>query len=173
MRTLFLLGILFALTVIAVKKPDQTAWDAVRDFQKQAEEVVAKADPPIVESLKPLSDSKVWKDVEETVTKAVTTLKETERPSPTKIENKKDTATPIDDWNFDPRSPAVEIAPKPAVSPLPEIQALIHHKWRCSEGGTSSLSAASSSSTGGSNAASFRLIASNSSCMLAILTSSR
>lgn len=124
MRTLFLLGILFALTVIAVKKPDQTAWDAARELKEQAKEVIAKVEPPVVGGLKPLSDSKAWKDVEETITKAVTTLKETERPSPTKIENKKDTVTPIDDWNFDPRSPAVEIAPKPAVSPLPEIQAV-------------------------------------------------
>ena len=124
MRTLFLLGILFALTVIAVKKPDQTAWDAARDLQEQAKEVIAKAEPPIVESLKPLSDSKVWKDVEETVTKAVNTLKATEPSSPTNIDNKKDTATPIEDWNLDPRSPAKETAPKPAVSPLPDIQAV-------------------------------------------------
>lgn len=32
MRTLFLFGILFLLVIIAIKKPDQTAWDAVRDF---------------------------------------------------------------------------------------------------------------------------------------------
>ena len=124
MRTLFLLGILFALTVIAVKKPDQTAWDAARELQEQAKEVIAKVEPPIVENLKPLSDSKVWKDVEETVTKAVNTLKETERPSSTNNDNKKDAATPIDDWNIDPRSPTVEIAPKPAISPLPDIQAV-------------------------------------------------
>lgn len=124
MRTLFLLGILFALIVIAVKKPDQTAWDAARDIQKQAKEVIAKVEPPVVDNLKPLSDSKVWKGVEETVTKAVKTLKATERPSPTNIDNKKNSATPIEDWNLDPRSPAVEIAPKPAVSPLPDIQAV-------------------------------------------------
>ena len=46
MRTLFLLGILFALTVIAVKKPDQTAWDAARDIQEQAKEVIAKDRAP-------------------------------------------------------------------------------------------------------------------------------
>ncbi len=56
MRTLFLLGILFALIVIAVKKPDQTAWDAARDIQKQAKEVIAKVEPPVVDNLKPLSD---------------------------------------------------------------------------------------------------------------------
>jgi hypothetical protein len=124
MRTLFLLGILFTLIVIAVKKPDQTAWDAARELKEQAKEVIAKVEPPVVESLKPLSDSKAWKDVEETVTKAVNTLKETEGSSSTNIDNKKDTATPIEDWNLDPRSPAKETAPKPAVSPLPDIQAV-------------------------------------------------
>ena len=124
MRTLFLLGILFTLIVIAVKKPDQTVWDAARELKEQAKEVIAKVEPPVVESLKTLSDSKAWKDVEDTVTKAVNTLKETERSSSTNIDNKKDTATPIEDWNLDPRSPAKETAPKPAVSPLPDIQAV-------------------------------------------------
>jgi hypothetical protein len=124
MRTLFLLGILFALIVIAVKKPDQTAWDAARDIKKQAKEVIAKVEPPIVESLKPLSDSKVWKGVEETVTKAVKTLKETERPSPANKDDINETAVPAHNWDSNTRTPAVETAPKPAVLPLPDIQAV-------------------------------------------------
>ena len=41
MKTLFLLGILFTLVIIAVKKPNQTAWDAARDLQEQARDVIA------------------------------------------------------------------------------------------------------------------------------------
>lgn len=124
MRTLFLLGILFALIVIAVKKPDQTAWDAARELQEQAKEVIAKADPPIVENLKPLSDSKVWKDVEKTVTKAVKSLKATEASSPSNKDDINETAIPAHNWDPNTLTPAVEIAPKPAVLPLPDIQAV-------------------------------------------------
>lgn len=124
MKALFLLGILFALTVIAVKKPDQTAWDAARDLQEQAKEVIAKVEPPIVDSLKPLSDSKVWKDVEETVTKAVNSLKATEAASSSNKDDINVTPIPAHNWVPNSPTPAVEIAPKPAVSPLPDIQAV-------------------------------------------------
>ena len=64
MKTLFLLGILFTLVIIAVKKPNQTAWDAARDLQEQAQDVIASADPPIVDSFPPQSDSTTLKNVE-------------------------------------------------------------------------------------------------------------
>ena len=124
MRTLFLLGILVILAVIAVKKPNQTAWDAARDLQKQAKEVIAKAEPPIVDSLKPLTDTTAWKGVKETVAKATKAIKESKRPSPSNNDDLNDTAIPAHNWAPNSRVPAVEIAPKPAVSPLPDIQAV-------------------------------------------------
>jgi hypothetical protein len=51
MRTLFLLGILLTLAIIAAKKPDQTAWDAVRDLSGQAKTVLSEAKRPVVEVL--------------------------------------------------------------------------------------------------------------------------
>ena len=123
MKTLFLLGILFALVIITVKKPNQTAWDAARDLQEQAQDVIASADPPIVDSLPPLSDSTTWKNVTDTVTKAAETLNATERPSRSNKDDTNDTGIPTDNWNLDPHTPTVEIAPRPAVSPLPDIMA--------------------------------------------------
>lgn len=124
MRTLFLLGILVALTIIAVKKPEQTAWDAARGLQEQAKEVIAKTTPPIADSLQPLSDTKAWKDVTETVTKAAKAIKETDRPSPVKKDDINDAAIPSHNWDPTPRTPAVEIMPKPPISPLPDIPAV-------------------------------------------------
>ena len=51
MRTLFLLGILLTLAIIAAKKPDQTAWDAVRDLSGQAKTVLSEAKRPVGEVL--------------------------------------------------------------------------------------------------------------------------
>jgi len=123
MRTLFLLGILVILAVIAVKKPNQTAWDAARDLQEQAKEVIAKAEPPIVDSLKPLSDTTAWKGVKETVAKATKAIKGSKRPSPSNNDDLNDTAIPAHNWDSSSRDPAVKTMPKPAVSPLPDIQA--------------------------------------------------
>ena len=123
MRTLFLLGILVILAVIAVKKPNQTAWDAARDLQEQAKNVIASADPSIVDSLPPLSDSTTWKGVKETVTKAANTLKATEAPSPSNKDDINDTPLPAHNWDPSSRTPSLEIAPRPAVSPLPDIMA--------------------------------------------------
>ncbi|MBT5241322.1 MAG: hypothetical protein HOL61_12130 [Rhodospirillaceae bacterium] len=60
MRTLFLLGILVTLAIIAVKKPDQTAWDAVRDLSGQAKTVLSEVRQPVVEvlPLKPFTISR-------------------------------------------------------------------------------------------------------------------
>ena len=124
MKTLFLLGILFTLVIIAVKKPNQTAWDAARDLQEQAQDVIASADPPIVDSFPPQSDSTTWKNVEEAVTKAANTLKSTEAPSPSNKNDINDTPLPAHNWDPDSRTPAVVIAPRPAVSPLPDIPAV-------------------------------------------------
>ena len=123
MKTLFLLGILVVLAIIAVKKPNQTAWDAARDLQEQARDVIASADPPIVDSFPPQSDSTTWKNVEEAVTKAANTLNATEAPSPSNKDDITDTGIPTGDRGPDSRTPSVEIAPKPAVSPLPDIPA--------------------------------------------------
>ena len=124
MKTLFLLGILFTLVIIAVKKPNQTAWDAARDLQEQAQDVIASADPPIVDSFPPQSDSTTWKNVEEVVTKAANTLNATEAPSPSNKDDITDTGIPTGDRGPDSRTPAVVIAPRPAVSPLPDIPAV-------------------------------------------------
>jgi hypothetical protein len=124
MRTLFLLGILVILVVIAVKKPNQTAWDAARDLQEQAKDVIASADPPLVDSLPALSDSTTWKGVKETVAKAADTLKATEAPSPSNKDDINNSPLPAHNWDPSSRTPTVEIAPRPAVSPLPDIQAV-------------------------------------------------
>ena len=124
MRTLFLLGILAALTIIAFKKPEQTAWDAARDLQAHAKEVIAKAEPPIAETLQPLSKSKAWKDVTETVSKAAKAIKKTEGSSPSKTDEINDTPIPAHNWNPSSRKPAADVMPKPAVSPLPDIPAV-------------------------------------------------
>ena len=124
MKTLFLLGILVALTIIAVKKPEQTAWDAARDLQEQARDVIAKAEPPIVDNLHPTSNSKTWKDVKETVTKATNATKTHERPSMSDKDDINETSIPAHNWDLNSRTPAVEIAPKPAVLPLPDIPAV-------------------------------------------------
>jgi len=42
MRTLFLMAILFFLVLIAVKKPDQTAWDAARELGDRVQTVVSE-----------------------------------------------------------------------------------------------------------------------------------
>ena len=57
MRTLFLLAILATLLVIAVKKPDQTAWDAARELSGRAKTVLSKVQQPVAETLpfKPFS----------------------------------------------------------------------------------------------------------------------
>jgi hypothetical protein len=59
MRTLFLLGIMAALVIIAVKKPDQTAWDAARELGGKAKHVLSEAKDPVVNvaPLEPLMDS--------------------------------------------------------------------------------------------------------------------
>jgi len=124
MRTLFLLGILVILAIIAVKKPNQTAWDAARDLQEQAKEVIAKAEPAIVDGDSSSSHTKAWKNVTETVSKAAKAIKETERPSPSKDDEISDTAIPSHNWDPSSRAPAVEILPKPAFSPLPDIPAV-------------------------------------------------
>ena len=124
MRTLFLLGILVALTIIAVKKPQQTAWDAAQGLKEQAKEVIAQAEPAVVDNLKPLSDTTAWKNVTETVNKAAKAIKETERPSSSKKEEINDTAIPAHNWEPGSRSPAVKTMPKPAASPIPDIPAM-------------------------------------------------
>ena len=124
MKTLFLLGILVILAIIAIKKPNQTAWDAALDLQEQAKGAIASADPPIVDSFPPQSDSTTWKNVEEAVTKAANTLNATEAPSPSNKDDITDTEVPTDNRGLDPRPPAVEIMPRPAVSPLPDIPAV-------------------------------------------------
>ena len=124
MKTLFLLGILVFLAIIAVKKPNQTAWDAARDLQDHAKNVIASADPAMVSNLPPLSDSATWKDVQKTIFQAANTIKTTERPSQTNKNKSKGTVVPKSDWALDPGAPAVKIAPKPAAFPLPDIPAV-------------------------------------------------
>ncbi len=124
MRTLFLLGILVALAIIAVKKPEQTAWDAAQDLKEQAKEVIAKVEPPVAESFKPLTRSKTWQDVTESVSKASKALKETETPSPSNHGDINDTGIPTQNWNPNARAPVVEVAPKSSVTALPDIPAV-------------------------------------------------
>jgi len=72
MKTLFLLGIFAALTVIAIKKPNQTAWDVVQELASTGKTTTSTVGPGKMEgpaggtpaSKKP-GDS--WKDVERTV----------------------------------------------------------------------------------------------------------
>ena len=42
MKTLFLMAILFFLVVLAVKEPDQSAWDAARDIGSRVDEAVSE-----------------------------------------------------------------------------------------------------------------------------------
>ena len=82
MRTLFLMGILAVLVIIAVKKPNQTVWDAARHIKQQAEMAVAETTPGIVESSPPSTDGGTWKEVEDLVNQVVKSDK-TKLPTPT------------------------------------------------------------------------------------------
>ena len=59
MRTLFLLAILVTLVTIAVKKPNQTAWDAVRQLGDTAQAIMSNSS----ETAKSLQPSKTIKKV--------------------------------------------------------------------------------------------------------------
>ena len=66
MKTLFLLGILVALVVIAFKKPDQTAWDAARELKDKAENAFSG-----------LEKTTVKKHAEKSIQEALNKAKET------------------------------------------------------------------------------------------------
>ena len=82
MRTLFLMGILAVLVIIAVKKPNQTVWDAARHIKQQAEMAVATSTPRNAESSPPSTDGGTWKEVEDLVNQVVKSDK-TKLPTPT------------------------------------------------------------------------------------------
>ena len=82
MRTLFLMGILAVLVIIAVKKPNQTVWDAARHIKQQAEMAVTETTPRIVENSPPSTGGAPWKEVEELVDQFAKSDK-TNLPTPT------------------------------------------------------------------------------------------
>ena len=88
MRTLFLMGILAVLVIIAVKKPNQTVWDAARHIKQQAEMAVATSTPRNAESSPPSTGAATWKEVEDLVDQVVESDKTNLPPS---------TSTPIPD----------------------------------------------------------------------------
>ena len=82
MRTLFLMGILAVLVIIAVKKPNQTVWDAARHIKQQAEMAVTETTHRIVENSPPSTGGAPWKEVEKLVDQFAKSDK-TNLPTPT------------------------------------------------------------------------------------------
>lgn len=74
MRSLFLLGILFVLVVIAVKKPNQTAWDAAINLTNRAQQTIARSASSPGRNLPPETNTASWADIKDTVDEAVAHL---------------------------------------------------------------------------------------------------
>ena len=67
MKTLFLLGILGALVVIAFKKPDQTAWDAAREIRNKVENTFLGLEQTAVKTHAEISIQKALDKAKETL----------------------------------------------------------------------------------------------------------
>ena len=74
MKTLFLLGILGALVVIAFKKPDQTAWDAARELRDKAQNAFSGLEQTAVKTHAEKSIQKALDKVKETLQQPETIL---------------------------------------------------------------------------------------------------
>ena len=74
MKTLFLLGILGALVVIAFKKPDQTAWDAAREIRNKVENTFLGLEQTAVKTHAEKSIQKALDKAKETLQKPDTIL---------------------------------------------------------------------------------------------------
>ena len=84
MKTLFLLGILAALVVIAFKKPDQTAWDAARELRDKAQNAFSG-----------LEQTAVKTHAEKSIQKALETAKETLKQPETILSSRQDEEPPF------------------------------------------------------------------------------
>jgi len=137
MRTLFLLGILATLVVIAAKKPDQTAWEAARELAGMTATAISQSSDLIKESPpEPLPQEPIretWKRISPTFaedkpgvsTEAESPKPEIKQPIPspaprlasrsTKPETLKKTP-PI------PAAPSLDEWPKIPAMPVPPVQ---------------------------------------------------
>ena len=125
MRTLFLMAILFFLVVLAVKEPDQSAWDAARDIGSQVEGAVSEIEEdPVVREMKGNarealaeleSDDLFFQQVREALGTATD-------PAPSTHGIEKSTG-PDDAWipELPPKSETKPAPVKRAVSPHPSV----------------------------------------------------
>ena len=132
MKTLFLLGILGALVVIAFKKPDQTAWDAARELTDKAENVFSGLEKTTVKTHAEKSIQKALDKAKETLQNPDTILSsrqdkeplfETKKPVQEKVVPQKYVDTPYAPPSSKPGSVEAE-AEKTKTSEWPEIPSI-------------------------------------------------
>jgi hypothetical protein len=133
MRTLFLLGILATLAIIAVKKPNQTAWDAAQELSGKARTVISNAEAPVAKVIpfepfikKALEDeAKIPASPEfpakEKASPKVSGISNTPKLlHKTKPSKKQIAKAPINDWS---KLPAIPVAPRPIHTANPPASA--------------------------------------------------
>lgn len=138
MKTLFLIGILIALVVIATKKNDQTAIEAALEMGQKAQNIVAEFEPtktPIVPPLNLSDRTKApLKEDNSFIQKTKKALEDYKPKSSKPLEQPKRTKIPMEVSSPDPQKQRIETdksnekpawsLPRPQKANLPDIPAL-------------------------------------------------
>jgi len=137
MRTLFLLGILVILVVIAAKKPDQTAMEAARELAGMTAAAVSRTGDPIVgsqpESLSRSPIGETWKRISPTFAEdkpganieAESPKPEIKlpKPSPTsRVASKPDEPETMEKKPLAAATPSLDEWPRIPAMPVPPVQ---------------------------------------------------